>query len=245
MRTNISLPSAILLIISFAFSNYQCKNKDKCDTPIEIQELLPDNNPAGYEIQIKGTGFTQAAVVRFGSKAAAPRWYAEESTLIAEVPDGLSGPVEVTVEEGDCIGRADFEVTSGANADWPSSPTQIVIPQPTADFPLSISNAWRNYYDSTNQHGIQLTIVEGEIELDTFSHEFNFADPKFNDNPVSGTVSKNPNEIHLTIDRTANGGLNDELEGQFIPPILVGGELKHLIWLQSKITGRQLVLIEP
>lgn len=246
MRTNFSFPFAFVLILLISFVNYQCKNKDKCDTPIEIEELLPDNNPVGYEIQIIGTGFTQAAIVRFGTKTAVTRWYAEESALIAEVPSGLSGPVEVTVEEGDCIGRADFEVTSGQNTDWPPSLANIVIPHPiTNNFPTNFTNAWKNLAD--NLHGLQLDDDGGTIEIDTTSNEYHFGGNEiFDNNPITGTIDTIPNQIKLNIDRSIHGGINDVLEGYFIFPSAEDNTLAYpfVIWLQSKVSGRQFLLVQ-
>ena len=70
-----------------------------------MNAVLPDNNPAGYEVLLKTSGLSQSAKVVFGTVEASSRAGGNPDEIIAKVPNGLSGNVEISVEDGDCIER--------------------------------------------------------------------------------------------------------------------------------------------
>lgn len=230
------------MIVAFA----ACKTDD-CDSPISIDQLSPDRNPPGYEIVIEGNGFSADAVVRFGQVTAQTR-DGGELGLVAQVPNGLVGVVELTVEEGDCIARSDFEVWSNFLPGTPASPTLIIIPQPP-NYPLpgSFQNAWQNLVDE--EHFIQLNDNDndGEGPLDEGSREFHSSNALLDDNPATGSFDPANNRIVITIDRTAKGGIKETYDGQYIPipPGAPGGFNEAALLLTSREDGRQLVILKP
>lgn len=236
-RLQILLVCSILLLL-----NNRC-DTNGCDQVFEIDELQPDTNPAGYEIRIVGQPFSESATVRFGNKVATTRWDETQNTILAKVPTGLSGLLEVTVEEGECLARADFEVTGNYTTNWPPALPVIVIPQNPSTFPSNFTNLWHNIADE--DHRIFLGSDNATTALTDDSAEFHLSNSKLNENPVRGTVNIAQNKIFMTINRTAHGGMNDTLDGKFILPASAGITDKDFaILLESRASGRQMVLVQ-
>lgn len=216
-----------------------------CLNNVSINAVQPNTNPAGYEVLIKAPGFTNAAKVFFGSVQATSRAGGESDDIIAKVPAGLSGNVEISVEEGDCIARSGGFIVSGSlpSGVQPSLP-QIIIPVPATSISADIGNVYKNAAGTGFGQSIQ--IVKGDtngdvITIDPSSVEFINSVT----NPVSGFVNINTNVVQLVIDRTANGGSIEHFDGQFIalPNPAVPGATAAIL-LVSRETGRQLLIFK-
>ncbi|MBN8680903.1 MAG: IPT/TIG domain-containing protein [Chitinophagales bacterium] len=243
---NIPVYLFFICICAFSLGCDQCKNK--CAS---VDAVLPDNNPSGYEVVLKVSGLSQSAKVVFGTVEASTRPGAKSDEIIATVPSGVSGNVEVSVEEGDCIARYDDFVVSGSLPSnvQPSLPN-IIIPVPSSlpQSQTNITNFWVNAADPEGyKYGIRLIgDFNGGIVTTDDSFEFNSDDPKFNNNPVSGTVNNNINVISLAVNRTAKGGIIEHFEGSFIEvPSFLVAKAKFVIYLVSQETGRQLIIYYP
>lgn len=104
MKNNLSLLLLLTLLGSSAF--FLSCNKNNCEGDKTIENIAPSSNPVGYEVIISIKGFSNAAQVKFGNEAAETR-AGEANQIVARVPAGLAGNVQVTVEEGDCVARFD------------------------------------------------------------------------------------------------------------------------------------------
>lgn len=240
------LPAICLLVTG-------CTNKN-CDKNVAVLAVQPDTNPAGYEVLLKTDGFTKDATVVFGSVAAETRAGAESGDIIAKIPAGLLGNVEISVEEGDCIARfANFIVAGGLPTSVQPSLPVIVIPTPPASYPTQgIGNLWANAagtFDASGNPDQSVLIVEGLVDGDVinfdpdFSVEFNSADPNLNNNPVSGFANIKTGQVKMEIDRTLKGGLVEHFDGQFIAvPAFLPANTVCAMLLVSQETGRQLLL---
>jgi len=239
------LPAACLL-----FGN--CKSS--CDKTVAVLAVQPNTNPVGYEVLLKTEGFTNAATVVFGNVAAETRSGAESSDIIAKVPAGLSGNVEISVEEGDCIARSgNFIVTGALPTNVQPSLPIIIVPTPPASFPTQgIGNLWANAagtFDASGNPDQSVLIVEGLVVGDVinfdpdFSVEFNSKDPNLNNNPVTGFANIKTGQVKMDIDRRLKGGIVEHFEGQFIAvPAFLPANTVCAMLLVSLETGRQLLL---
>jgi hypothetical protein len=241
---NISFYLLFIGLIAFSLGCDKCK--DKCAS---IDDVLPDNNPPGYEVLLKVTGLSQSAKVVFGTVEASSRLGSQPDEIIATVPDGLSGNVEISVEEGECIARfEDFVVTNTVPDNVQPSFQQIVIPVPTQFPDNDFGNEWKNAAPgSTQRVSIQGTLVNGLAQLESFSIELDNINPFFDGNPVKGNINNNTNTIYLEIDRSAKpGGFVEHFDGQFIEkPDFLPASSKPAMLLVSRETGRQLLLYFP
>lgn len=241
-----NIPAYLLFICICAFSLGcdQCKNK--CAS---VDAVLPDNNPSGYEVVLKVTGLSQSAKVVFGTVEASARPGAKSDEIIATVPSGVSGNVEISVEEGDCIARfGDFVVSSNVPGNVQPSFQQIVIPVPTPFPDNYFGNEWKNAAPgSTQRVSIQGKLQGGVAQLESFSIELDDFNPFFDGNPVKGNINNNTNTIYLEIDRSAKpGGFVEHFDGQFIEkPDFLPASSKPAMLLISRETGRQLLLYFP
>lgn len=227
---------------------FACNQDDDCGGTFAIEKVLPDNNPPGSEVSIVGTGFSNKSVVRFAGQIAKSS-FSNEKGLVAVVPNNVTGFLDLTVEEGDCLARTDFEVLGTLPVNWVASPTVIVIPTFPQNFPSNISNQWINYFD--NDH--ILTIVQGddcfgvdEVELSSSScFESHSKNSFLNDNPITGIYQcVGERTVTINIDRRKKGAGIDTLEGSIIEPESVGedgSDGKGYMLLTSKATGRQYV----
>ena len=225
------------------------KGDDSCSKNATITAVQPNNNPVGYEVLLKTSGFTPAAKVVFGSVAATSRAGGQAGDIIAKVPAGVVGNVEITVEEGDCLARSGGFVVAGAlPSGVQSSLPNIIVPTPPATFPTGgIQNNWVNAASADKSQGVHLNgVLVGGITSLTESYEFDGNNPNFDNNPATGTANTNTNVIYLEIDRSAKGGSVERFDGQFIAvPNSLLTEAKTTILLVSRETGRQLIIYYP
>lgn len=232
------------------FLTLACNKDNDCDGTFTIESVLPNSNPAGSEVKISGTGFSKNSEVRFAGQLAKSS-FTNENGLVATVPNNVSGLVDLTVEDGGCLARTDFEVLGTLPANWVASPTVIVIPTFPATFPDNISNEWVNYYDKNHVLGIHPAFTgitcDNQVldpESDDSNKEKHSTNAFLNDNPISGTYDCSDGKIVLMIDRTKKGGIIDVLEGKIILPETLGEDNnsgKKFMLLTSRGTGRQYV----
>jgi len=231
----------LLLLSALTFT--ACKNK--CDNAdFAIQKIQPAANPAGYEVFITATGVGPNTIVRFDEVEAVVQ--NAEGGLIAKIPVGLSGPVTLSIEEGDCKDSKPFDVLGSYPGNVPASPTVIVVPQAPGGYPSGITNPWPNVFDQN--HKVFMSDFDYIGIFQAGSSEFHDNLPFFNGNPISGNYDTLANTIFMVIDRSGKaGGYKDTLTGQFIPNIpeseILGASATIL--LVSKRTGRQLVIYKP
>ncbi len=253
------MKNALFLIATFATCCLAlgCSSSDaNCDKNVSINAVLPNTNPTGYEVLLKTNGFTSAAKVVFGTVEASSRAGGLAGEIIATVPAGLSGNVEISVEEGDCIARSPgFVVLAALPGTIQPSLPNIVIPTAPTSYPQNdIQNNWANSASiiTGRSYGIHFVgfignISPGVCELDTTSYEYDFDNSSFlSGNPVRGNMNVNSNLVYVEIDRTAKGGTVEKFDGHFIgvPPFLENIE-KWPILLVSRQTGRQLIVSFP
>ena len=247
---NIRIGSALLALFTLLFCFESCK--DKCDKDVSIDAIQPNTNPAGYEVLIKTNDFTDAAKVVFGNIEADYRAGGKKGEIIATVPDGLSGNVEVSVEEGECIGRFDNFIVSGALPTdvQPSLPT-IILPVPPSSFPTEgIQNNWVNAVADTTllNFGIHLNgTFSGGVFFTSLDQSYEFSpNPIFDNLPATGWANTGTNTIYLEVDRTSIGGVIEHFDGLFVePPSFLPSFAKWPILLTSRETGRQLLIYFP
>lgn len=228
-----------LTLLSLGFA---CKNKD---CPNKVDLVQPGENPPNYEVIIHPDGFTQAATVRFGQEVAVTR-PGDGTDIIAKVPAGLRGNVEISVEENDCVGRRSFIVLDSLPGTYGASLQNIILPSTPTEFPQSITQEWPNAADPEHHFIFLLGDASGSFDP-SICYERHTSNPILgfpNRNPVSGFWDTAANKVKIIIDRTLNGGAIEEFNGQFIKPY-PGAPVgtKFVIWLTSKTTGRQLVLL--
>lgn len=239
MKNNLS--RIFLLAILGSLVSFLSCNKNNCEGDKTIENIAPSSNPVGYEVIISTKGFSSTAQVKFGSEAAETR-AGEANQIIARVPAGLAGNVQVTVEEGDCVARFDnFKVLGTLPGDLQPSLQNIVLPVPAPAPANGFTNAWVNAADETT--GIQLGDDGSGFLSPPGSFEFhNAGNLFFNNNDVRGIVDATTGEIALEVDRIANGGTLEKFDGQFVvPPSTVTAQFAIL--LVSRQTGRQLLLL--
>lgn len=232
-----------LFLLTLVFA---CGKDEKTCPGKSITGISPNNNPVGYEVLLETEGFTDAAVVRFGQSVADSRAGGEAGQLIARVPTGLAGNVQVTVEEGDCLDRFDdFQVLGSYPGNLQPALQNILIaipgsvPAPAVDF----TNSWKNAADSSQTAGFFLKDNNDGIFNPA---ECNETPPNSSQtNPISGTYDLQQNKLVIVVQRpTADGGA-EEYDGQFINkpagvPNLPDRNF-YLLFISRK-TGRQVLL---
>ena len=160
------MKNALLLLTSILLLSLpSCK--DKCGLQVSIDAVLPDNNPVDYEVLIKTEGFGDSVIVYFGNQQASLRQGDGIGEFIATVPNGLSGNVEVSVEEEDCIARfGNFVVTGALPSNVQPSLTNIVLPTTPSVLPTDgFTNFWPNAADSATGINLKDTTVLGIKQL--------------------------------------------------------------------------------
>ncbi|MFN7115574.1 MAG: IPT/TIG domain-containing protein [Saprospiraceae bacterium] len=229
---------SIIMLIS-------CNQDNDCDGTFSIKSISPNKNLPGKEVKIEGTGFSQNTEVRFAGQLAKST-FTNENFLTAIVPNNVNGFLDLTVENGDCLARTDFEVLGTLPANLAvASPVVIVLPTIPVAFPPNISNQWINYYD--NAHKFQLTanscngITEQQIlELTAETHDTN---EFLNDNPITG-VYRCSSRVYVEIDRTKKGGSIEKLNGYIINASTIGesnSDGNTYMLFNSLVTGKQYV----
>jgi len=225
--------------------------KDKCDDSVSVNAVQPNTNPVGYEVLLKTNGFSNpaSAKVVFGTVEASTRVGGAPGEIIAKVPAGLSGNVEISVEEGDCIARSGGFVVSGAlpSGTQPSLPN-IVISVPLAGTPPGVGNLWINAATTFDVNGSpEQTILIVETpkvgDVINFDEDFSRESNKTVQNPISGFANLKTKHVEIVIDRTSNGGSIEHFDGQFIEvPSFLLTKAKYTILVASRETGRQLLI---
>ena len=220
-----------------------------CSKNVSVTAVQPNTNPAGHEVLLKTSGFSSAAKVVFGTVAATSRAGGESGDIIAKVPAGLSGNVEISVEEGDCIARsAGFIVSGSLPTGVQPSLSNIVIPTPPASVSSDIGNVYVNAattFDQFNnpEHTILIgkgTTVGSIINID---EPFSKENLKGVESLVSGFFNISTREVQIVIDRTVNGGIIEHFDGKFIAvPDFLPASAQVAVLLVSRETGRQLLI---
>jgi len=238
-----------LAILVFGLCVWVCscnKQDDDCGSDFQITTVEPSANPAGFEVVVQGDGLETLQELRFGTAPQGDfRWESTLNAWVAEVPAGLSGPVDLLAGEGDCRSTFPFEVLSAFPANIPLTLNQIFIPVLPPAFPPTIDNFWTNLADPL--HAIELRPpldgTYGIISKENFSREDHFGDKVFlQDNPISGTFDTLTNSIELTIERDSD----ESFTGRFIDPAELEGfpnvfDAAAAILIISEKTGRQYV----
>ncbi|MEO6037622.1 MAG: IPT/TIG domain-containing protein [Saprospiraceae bacterium] len=238
------LPVFFALCVPFIGCDKGGKDCDK-----SINAVQPNTNPAGYEVLIKTNGFSPAAKVVFGTVEATSRAGGESDDIIAKVPAGLSGNVEISVEEGDCIARSGGFLVSGSlpTGVQPSLP-QIIVPSPLTNVSSDIANVWTNAastFDAGNnaEHTILIGVGTTVGNIINFEEPFSKETIKLVVSLVSGFANISTGEVQLTVDRTTHGGIVEHFDGHFVAkPNSVTVSGTSFILLVSRETGRQLLI---
>lgn len=251
----------VLVLLSFLIVFSDCGgNDDPCLISLyALTTIEPSSNPVGYEIRISGEGFTENTLVRFDNVDSPKTTLLDPSTLIATVPSGVLGPVELSVSDGGCLDRNDrFEVYADFPANIPFSPNTIIIPQPISavNYPDNfLQNCWENINDrehciflveSEEGNGILNEDTTNDVCEERHSDQTSF----FSGNPISGHFrTDDVNEtvdIEITIDRSAKpGGEVETYTGELIEPASVGSNGQYVLLLTSQKDGRQLLFEFP
>ncbi|MBK7872488.1 MAG: IPT/TIG domain-containing protein [Saprospiraceae bacterium] len=228
---------------------FACNQDNDCDGTFVIEKILPNSNPPGSEVSIQGTGFSAKSTVRFAGQIAKSS-FSNEKGLVAVVPNNVTGFVDLTVEEGDCLARADFEVLGTLPVNWVASPTVIIIPTLPSTFPSNLNNVWVNYYDPNYTLGIFhdddcFFSFTGILDLNEFSTETHTTNDFLNNNPITGIYKCVDGSLEIRIDRTKKGGTIETYDGVIILPETVGESNNTnslYMLLTSRSTGRQLII---
>lgn len=234
------------LLLLLIFAAFSCNKDNDCDGTFSIESVIPNSNPAGTEIKIKGTGFSKNTEVRFAGQLAKSD-FTNEKGLVATVPTNISGLVDLTAEEGDCLARAEFEVLGTLPVNWVASPTVIVIPTLPNTFPPSVNNVYKNYFDPNHSFGIFVNCdgVNEEATIADFAIENHTTNSFLDNNPIKGTYNCDKGTFEITIDRSVKGGGIDKLDGVVISAATLGEpENPNVIYMlfTSRITGRQIIV---
>lgn len=233
------------LLFSLSIILFSCNKDNDCDGTIAIESVIPNSNPPGTEVKIKGDGFTEPEV-RFAGQLAKSELSVEKG-LVAIVPNNVIGLVDLTVEDGECLVRTDFEVLGALPVNWVASPTLIVIPTLPATFPTSVNNVYKNYFDPNHTLGIFVNCngSKNKVALENFAEETHLNNSFLNKNPIAGTYNCSNGSFEITIDRSTKGGIIDILDGKVISAVTLGEipDVNVLYMLfTSRITGRQIIV---
>ena len=143
------MANKILPILSFIFLIGLLSCNPDCDSLVGVK-LSSSLNPSGYEVMISADPPSALQGRRiFFNDTEVETTFMDGNGLIVKVPDGLSGDVELRIEDPDCVDFISFDYTVVGenffqdNPDYVFPPTpEIIIPNLPADFPPSIENAW-------------------------------------------------------------------------------------------------------
>ncbi|MBP6812268.1 MAG: hypothetical protein KA138_12150 [Saprospiraceae bacterium] len=120
-----------------------------CNSLVNVQSST-SLNPAGYEILITANPLSdlKGRKVFFGDVEARSVFH-EGFGLVVEVPEGVSGNLEIKMEDPDCLDvqTIPFNVVDAnfllENMDYvPPTPPDIIIPVVPISFPSNVDNAW-------------------------------------------------------------------------------------------------------
>ncbi len=236
----------LFLGIFCCFILFACNKDNDCDGTFVIESVVPDSNPPGTEIKIKGTGFSKDTEVRFAGQLAKAD-FSNEKGLVATIPSNVIGFVDLTVEEGDCLARTDFEVLGALPVNWVASPTVIIIPTLPAIFPDNINNVYKNYYDPNHTFGIFVNCdgINAIAKIADFAIENHTINSFLDNNIITGTYNCNEGTLEIMIDRSAKGGGIDTLDGIVISASTLGEtpdpDVLYMLFT-SRVTGRQIIV---
>jgi len=213
----------------------------ECDS---ITGLTIEGSPitaSGHEILLKAQPLSslEGRDVFFNSILADTR-FEPEAGLIVEIPEDVSGRVEMRIEDADCVDFLSLTLDVKDenffinNPQFISpAPPQIIIPTTPPPFPPSVAEAWLSpqnldyciwfafIEDTIMKNGMD-TIVETSAINPKESAEFSTCRDSnliYHSNPMYGFVDKAANIVHFWIDRrnTVEGNLGiEEFEGSFI-----------------------------
>ncbi len=225
------------LLVGFAFVGLSCDDGNAdCTEPLNIAAVEPDNNPAGYEVLIRGEGFTAEAVVRFGNVVADAR-RVDRDLLIAEVPGSIDGPVELSVQSGTCIARTGFEILTSYPSDQPLSAPFVIVPPLNIGFNSGIDNLWYNLVDPDHLFCLDRGNDFQTIGFNSF--ECHRTNPLLAGNRVEGEYIGDFESLLLRVIRDQETEVYD---GYAIDPALVNSDSALVLFLVSRSTKRQIIL---
>lgn len=214
--------------------------KEKCAPPFALNQLLPNNNPVGGPVMIRGNGFTDNMELFFG-EVAAPFVRYGDSILTAQVPGGLAGPVSLSLSQEKCLLEHPFEVLAAFPGNLPASPPTIVIPAQGLSFPIDFasngSKTIYNVYDPTHWIRDFLGPPDREYIQDAQGNEYEFI--------VQIDHDQEQNRVEIVADRSGSPFPSDLLRGGYytLTLRLPSGErvIDNFLVLFSVHTGRQYV----
>jgi len=216
----------LLYTLIFAAGLFSC-NPD-CDSVFGLR-ITTAATEAGNEILItaQAPSSIQGRRVFINNKEVETK-FAENMGLIAKVPEGLSGAVDVRVEDPDC---ADFislnlDVQNASFFEnnpqyvFPTIP-EIVIPTLQVAFPPSIENAW--LHPENLDYCIWFRLVPDDLQnctrvidpAESFEQSTCFRSDEnrlYRQNPMFGYIDAN-DHVHLTILRSDGP---EEFEGRLV-----------------------------
>lgn len=228
MKTPFILFAVALLSFAQSACNPECVSLDNV-------RLSSDANPAGYEILITASPLEglKNKKVSFGAVEAESEFH-EDIGLVVKVPDGVSGDVELKIEDPDCLDfiRTPFKVAGESyfenNLNYvPPTPPFIVIPTININPPQFVNNAWLcpqnpNYclwfqmvIDSATGQPTKYLNPTKSVEQ-ALCECLRDSDLPFAKNRMFGIVDKEKNYIEITIDRTPVNGDYEKFTGRFI-----------------------------
>ncbi len=223
--------TAILMLLTFVQSS--C-NPD-CMSLVNVQSSTT-LNPVGYEILITANPISdlKGRKVFFGDVEAKSVFH-EGFGLVVEVPAGVSGNLEIKIEDPDCLDvqTIPFNVIDDdyffKNIDFvPPTPPDIIIPEIPIAFPSYVDNAWLSadnpgyclWFKMHKVNGEETSLVNPDSSFEQSTcwceQDFNVSHLPYAMNRMGGVIDKESNFIHIFIDRTPIGGTIEEFSGMFI-----------------------------
>jgi hypothetical protein len=216
-----------LLALTHLACNPECES-------LQAVRVSSDATPAGYEILITAVPLDglRNKKVSFGNIIAESVFH-ENFGLVAKVPEGVNGDLELRIEDPDCLDfiRIPFKVADESyfqnNLNYvPPMPPFIVIPTVNINPPQFVNNAW--LCPENPDYCLWFQMVEDADGKETKhinpteSAEqatcpcLRSSDLPFAQNRIFGIVDKENNYIEITIDRTHINGGYEKFTGGFI-----------------------------
>ncbi|MEO1261502.1 MAG: hypothetical protein AAFZ15_22045 [Bacteroidota bacterium] len=191
-----------------------------CDSLVGLQ-LSSTLNPSGYEVVISADPPSSLQGRRiFFNDSEVETTFVDGHGIKVKVPEGISGNVELRIEDPDCVDFVSFDYTVvgesffNDNPEYIFPPTpEIIIPNVPADFPPSIENAWLHpinvdycfwfkFLPDTLGHCTKFIDPINSFEQSTCGS----ADRLYSNNPLSGRVEPD-GSVFVTVNRP--GGTED------------------------------------
>ncbi len=212
-----------------------------CNSLVNVQSSTT-LNPAGYEILITANPLSdlKGRKVFFGDVEARSVFH-EGFGLVVEVPEGVSGNLEIKMEDPDCLDvqTIPFNVVDAnfllENMDYvPPTPPDIIIPVVPISFPSNVDNAWLSPdnpgyclwftmyedIDTVAHDTVQTTLIDPDNSFEQATcgclRDFSVSHLPYAMNRMGGIVDKANNIIEVYIDRTPIGGDIEHFSGKFI-----------------------------